>query len=481
MKTYRIGTLMTLTLLCVTTSYSALVQSALAYGSGSTVSASLGSSVGVGDAIIVCTQSTVGNAVSISDSLGNGYAPVAFPVAGVKVWYAINSPSGSNTITATFSSSAAWSEIIVSEFPASQTNGGIDQIAYNSGTGASPSIPINTTAANQLVIGYLAGAQGTTTAGSSATLIQGGDIVEYEEPLAAGGTTMDFTQTGSSWNGVALSFRAPLSAAEQIVNDMTGSHEDNPQGVPSGYAWYSAPQGPYSVPSGDEAVPPTNCSTTYPCPWEAVTTWGSVYPGSAGNASTNTQVNIRNVQLYSLVGGVWQPLQSANGLSDIGFQESPEDFVSGPYYTVQTGITNTQSDGTIAAIAGECFPSGTLSTSCSPGSTLYNFHFWPLSRATYTSTSQGIIACLEARLIPISGAAADDRATANYLVEAGADWYPTLTGSIPSSYNGSTPAVFIGKFKHVQANWRSFCGTNMSLSQLQSNTPLPVTFNGILP
>lgn len=86
----RIRTLLALTLLGVTAGNCALVQSALSYGSGSTVSASLSSSVGVGDAIIVCTQSTAGNAVSLSDSLGNGYAPVAFPVAGVKVWYAIN-------------------------------------------------------------------------------------------------------------------------------------------------------------------------------------------------------------------------------------------------------------------------------------------------------------------------------------------------------------------------------------------------------
>jgi hypothetical protein len=278
-----------------------------------------------------------------------------------------------------------------------------------------------------------------------------------------------------------VSFKPPISVSEQIFNDMIGTHEDNPQGVPSYYGWYSTPIWGGADPSGDNIPPNTsNCSSTYPCPWEASTAWGVVYPGSAGNTSANTQVNIRNMQLYVKVSGTWQALQaSVNGISNIGFQESPEDFVNGTTYTTQTGIVTSQGDGTIAAIAGECFPMGTLSTSCS-GNTLYNFHFWPSTRGTYTTPNGGVVACLEARVILINSGGTDDRATSNYLVEGGADWWPTATSGLPSAYNGVTPPVGNGKFKFAQANWRSYCSTNLTLSDLQLNPP-PISFTGILP
>jgi hypothetical protein len=91
-----------------------------------------------------------------------------------------------------------------------------------------------------------------------------------------------------------------------------------------------------------------------------------------------------------------------------------------------------------------------------------------------------VIACLEARLVLINGSGTDDRATSNYLVEGGADWWPTEYGALPTSYTEGTPPVGNGKLKFAQANWRSYCTTNLSLSDLQLNTP-PISFTGILP
>lgn len=235
------------------------------------------------------------------------------------------------------------------------------------------------------------------------------------------------------------------SLAAQIADDMQGSNEGRPHGVPSSYDWANGP-----------VVEMGNNSNG----WKAITAWGVVYEAAEGNPATNTRVNIRNVQALVLQksSGKWLLLQNTNAPDGAAYLE---DF---------SGDSNTpadiryESDGTISVTAGNG----------------YNFHFYPPDRASINPDDiGGIVTLFEARLIVGDPTKSDDRGTARYVCSSGADYYPAVTGGWPggTDYN---PGVGVGKFKYVETSWRSFAMTTMSQTQLTSNPP-PVNLNGILP
>jgi hypothetical protein len=235
------------------------------------------------------------------------------------------------------------------------------------------------------------------------------------------------------------------SVADQIAADMQGKNEGNPHGVPLSYDWANGP-----------VVSMGNNSNG----WQAITSWGSVYEAAEGNPATNTRVNIRDMQTYFLQKstGKWLLLQNTSSPDGAAYLE---DF-SGD--TNKPADIRHESDGTISVTAGGG----------------YNFHFYPDSRASINPNDiGGIVVVLQARLIVGNPAQADDRSTARYLCDGGADYYPALTGGWPGN-TSANPGVAIGKMKYVQVEWRSFAMTTMTQSQLESNPP-PVNLSGIQP
>jgi len=232
---------------------------------------------------------------------------------------------------------------------------------------------------------------------------------------------------------------------------MAGLNEGNPQGVPLSWDWANGPV------MGAGNAPPAW--------WDASTAWGVVYVAAQGNRATNTRVNIRNQQLYflSLSTGQWALLQNTSLPDGEAYRE---DF-SGD--TSKPADVRTEPDGTISVTAGMGAWAG------------YNFHFYPHDRGTINRNDVGgVVACFEARLIVGNPSLPDDRSTANYLAEAGADYWPSVTGRLPPSYNGIVPPVANGKFKYVQSNWHSFCITTVTQADLMLNPP-PIDFAGVLP
>jgi hypothetical protein len=242
---------------------------------------------------------------------------------------------------------------------------------------------------------------------------------------------------------------SPLpSLVVQIANDMTGVNEADPRGWPP--SWGERPQ------LGLGNAPPSG--------WTASTAWGVVYVASQGNSATNTRVNLRDMQLYFLSKskGTWSLLQSTGKPDGEAY---PEDFSGNS----KGADVRTESDGTISVTAGMGTRAG------------YNFHFYPDVRGAINPNDVGgIVALFQARLIVGNPNLPDDRSTANYVAESGADYWPSLTGALPASYNGVTPPVGNGKFKYVRSNWRSFAMTTMTQSQLANNPP-PINLSGVLP
>ena len=232
-----------------------------------------------------------------------------------------------------------------------------------------------------------------------------------------------------------------MSVADQIAADMQGKHEGFPHGVPLSYDWANGPL----LEMGNNSKGQN-----------AITCWGAVYVAAQGHAAVNTRVNIRNMRLYFLQksAGVWQPLQNTSAPDGASY---PEDFQGNP---VPPDVRK-ESDGTISVMPGKG----------------YCFHFYPSNRGSINSNDiGGIVAIFDARLIVRNPGLPDDRGSARYLADAGADYYPRVSG--PGILNN--PSVGIGKLKYVQSNWRSFAMTTLPRSQLASNPP-PVNLNGILP
>jgi hypothetical protein len=271
--------------------------------------------------------------------------------------------------------------------------------------------------------------------------------------MAPGAHTLTYeTIYGDDTRWASSTFTVGTTAsnvASQITNDMIGSNEANPQGWPT--SWGEGPS------MGDGNTPPSA--------WTASTAWGVVYQAAQGNMSTNTRVNIRNVQLYFLSKktGTWSTLQNTSQPDCAAYKE---DFSGDVDVAADLRI---EADGTISVTSGMGVWAGD------------NIHFYPDLRGAIVPTDvAGVVSIFEARLIVGDTSLPDDRATANYVAEAGADYWPSLTGALPGSYNNVTPPVAGGKYKYVQNDWRSFSMTTMTQAALALNPP-PVNLTADLP
>lgn len=235
---------------------------------------------------------------------------------------------------------------------------------------------------------------------------------------------------------------ATLSTVEQIANDMQGSNEGTPQGVPSSYDFYYGPV----IEQGNN-----------PGSQQAMVLWGTVYVPVGGNPATNTRVNISGCHAYWLrkSTGVWTSFGPDNA-PDV--EDYPEDF-QGP--SAPTNV-RTESDGSISVI---------------PARGMTSHFYAPYPRIPIANTDfGGVVNYCEMRLILDNPNGTDDRGIAQFLGNVGGDYYPSTTG--PGIENN--PGIGGGKFKYVREDWRSFAMTTLTQAQLTANPP-PVDLTGINP
>lgn len=236
-----------------------------------------------------------------------------------------------------------------------------------------------------------------------------------------------------------------ISVADQIAADMQGKNEGYPHGVPLSYDFANRP-----------VVTMGNNSNG----WQAITSWGAIYAAAEGNPATNTRVNIRDMRTYLLQksSGKWLLLQNTSVPDGAAYLEDFSGDLNKP------ADIRHESDGTISVTAGGG----------------YNFHFYPVNRASINPNDiGGIVVVIQARLIIGDPSKPDDRISARYLCTAGADYYPALMGGWPGN-ESFNPGVAISKMKYVRSEWRSFAMTTLTRNQLESNPP-PVNLNGIQP
>lgn len=283
-----------------------------------------------------------------------------------------------------------------------------------------------------------------------------GDSINSTLPLTVGTHTLKAIATYSSRSSYSTSIevvvKAPVDSnpgggatgtvtvAQQIAQDMEGSNEGEPHGAPAG--WFEPSIGEGNNPQGG-----------------AIEFWGGLYVGPNGNSATNTMVNVKNCAAYVLS-------KSTNKWSAYTLTASDID---GGYYS-----ENFSTDyGTAVPMRHES--DGSFSFNTVAGKVAHFYGPWPRI-SNKASDFAGMVTSCDARLILNNANGTDDRSMASFVMNVGADPYPTTTGSGIEN----NPNIGFGKFKYVEVNWRSFSMTTLSEAQLAQNPP-PVSFAGINP
>lgn len=296
---------------------------------------------------------------------------------------------------------------------------------------------------------------------ATVTVPGGSNTVTF--PITSTSISADATVTITASLNITqtISFNLLSSAGQstQLYNDMTGSDEASPFGWP-----YSS--GPLLT---QGLTPPT-----YGSNWHALTAWGVLYQTTSGNTATNTRVNIAGMQAWWLQTstGIWHQIQFTNFPDSAAYWDDFHDD------TNLVADVRQEADGTLSATAG-------MGTN-SKGQSLVNrnFHFYPTDRGLFTySDYGGMFSMLQARLIVGNPSLTDDRASSQYIISMGGDYWPDLTSGLPSGYdplgNGANPGIGNGKYKRVTNSWRTFCMTPCSSATLAAHPP-PIDLTGIL-
>jgi hypothetical protein len=298
--------------------------------------------------------------------------------------------------------------------------------------------------------------------GQSNTQVSDGNSINASVTLAAGTHTLTATARYSRRSSSSASVQVTVSSgsggstggsggstgggsatsvAQQIASDMSGQNEGQPHGVPSG--WFQA-----SLVNGNTL------------PGAAIEAWGGLYVGPNGNPATNTLVNIQDFAVYVLSKstGKWTT-----------YDLSASDNIDGGFYSETFSVDY----GSSVPFRHES--DGSLSFNTESGKVAHFYGPWPRI-ATSSSDFGGLVVTLNARLVLNNASGADDRSIASYVLDVGADPYPSTTG--PGIENN--PGIGMGKFKFVETGWRSFSMSTLSEAELAANPP-PVSFTGINP
>jgi Domain of unknown function (DUF1929)/Bacterial Ig domain/Glyoxal oxidase N-terminus/Carboxypeptidase regulatory-like domain/SdrD B-like domain/Kelch motif len=191
----------------------------------STISIAFNAANTAGNFIIVSgTIARPSGTLSISDTAGNTYLPVAAPVTDSNqnvtsyLWYVPSCKGGANTVKLTPAVAGAL-EIHVSEWTGISTTYPVDVFASAAGSGtAASSGSVTTTSNGELIYGYTFIAN-TASPGSGFTgmTLVNGDLDEYQVQSAAGATAATFTQQSGTWMARVATFR-PSSATQGVIS-----------------------------------------------------------------------------------------------------------------------------------------------------------------------------------------------------------------------------------------------------------------------
>ena len=225
----------------------------------------------------------------------------------------------------------------------------------------------------------------------------------------------------------------PGNAVTTVVNDMALGHQAKPSGIYGGWAEH-----------------PRVGDTDPPADWDATTVWGQLYNPRGGNATANTRVQLRNMQLHVRLHstGAWTTLQDTSGIGGAFFNEDFQDDANQP------ADARPEAEGLSVLL---------------PNDGGVNYHFWPEAGRAQLDLNDiaEVVTSVEGRLILDDPAGPDDRGDARLLLGTGVDWWESVDAqwdNWTTNWDGG-----IGRFKFVTDEWQSFNMTTLSTAEVASD------------
>ena len=233
------------------------------------------------------------------------------------------------------------------------------------------------------------------------------------------------------------------------------AHEGIPHGVPLGYSWQS------QAITGKDSGYFNKTGTDH---WS--NEWGQIYADSTNVHPANTRVEVKNCSYWILPntgGGGWTRIQPSSPPGTVAGGLWTEDF------TTSSGslVIRSESDG---------------GQSIKPVANAVN-HFWTTDPFydTAFNVKDAFVVC-STRLVLDNPSGTDDRASAKYLINTGADWRVS-NGScpIPPGYSVQVcDSLGQGKMIYVTNNWRAAVFSSMTTADIAAN-PAPPASAFLLP
>jgi hypothetical protein len=210
--------------------------------------------------------------------------------------------------------------------------------------------------------------------------------------------------------------------------------------VPSYLSWKYGNAGGYflSVPSG----------------WNAVVPWGEIFckDGYTIPGGTNTRIQIKSMDLWILTASTQKWTWATH-----------TDESQGALY--DSGFAGNANKGSLT-VRDETSNGGGNSLFMENG---YTWHYYTDRYVFNPADYGGFLARFQARLILDNPAGTDDRASAQYVANAGADYWRSYTQVFDNFV--SSGGAGGGGFKKITNNWQNFTGTSCSPDYLNSNPP----------
>lgn len=244
---------------------------------------------------------------------------------------------------------------------------------------------------------------------------------------------------------------AQAMSIDEVINNMSPQTPSEAQVIDPRYDWQQHPMVIMAAPRGD-AIPKW-WSGNRPEWTNTIISWFQVFEAQ-GNAASNTRVEVKNIRVYTLS-------ESSKRWSQVDARNAPDvDLWQYPFALsgASSGKRNEASGGISLKPA---YP--------------YFHHGYGNKQAIDASDVRAVYVTMEFRLAVDDPGKPDDRASARYLVNAGADYYP---GNGQGDWSlGYAPGVGQGRMMLANAEWRTATmlvpntRNGSSMNEMRNNPP----------
>lgn len=229
----------------------------------------------------------------------------------------------------------------------------------------------------------------------------------------------------------------PVSRLQQALTDMGLEHETKPRG--GGPGWKDRPLVVMGTEPYGSSIPQNWPGIRF-AEWRAVLPWFVIYEGLPDNPAKNTAVEINGIELWYLssTDRVWRLLTSGVAPS-----------WDGSYNPDAIAVSDKKAFRRIAGAQAAFAPESTVIVHGGLGQVET-----PWISGTDKADIAALFVSVRHRLTLKDKDGQDDRNTANFVVQAGADYYPRIGARLGDLNAKYVPGVGLGRFMKVQTSWR---------------------------